>query len=249
MLVLLINKLRDRLLSKKRDGLIVSKPNNHQVEQFYQALEEHFRGSESGIYERMQDAYKYMQATLPPIAPPVLDIGCGRGEWLAVLREQGLQARGIDMNKLMVERCREKGLDAHYSDMFDYLQGMNDDTFGFISAFHVIEHIPVESLLVLLPELLRVLKPEGQVWLETPNPENMLVATHRFYLDPTHNRPLPPDLMVFMLEYAGFQQVQVHRLQPWPLEFHIPDNSVVSQRMNQMFYGSQDYAVTGIKPS
>ncbi len=248
MLVLLINKLRDRLLLRKKQRASIPRPNTHQAEQFYQALEEHFRGSEPGIHARMQDAYQYMLATLPPVESPALDIGCGRGEWLTVLHEQGIQACGIDMNKLMVERCREKGLNAHYSDVFEYLQSMKNDTFGFISAFHVIEHIPVESLLVLLPELLRVLKPGGQVWLETPNPENMLVAAYRFYLDPTHQRPLPPDLMEFILKYAGFKQVRIHRLQPWPLETHVQENSLVSQRFNQQFYGSQDYAVTGAKP-
>lgn len=216
-------------------------------ERFYQALEDHFRGSEDGIYTRMQDAYHYMQRTLGTIEAPILDIGCGRGEWLKVLKEHGLEARGIDTNRLLVASCQEKGFAVEQADVFNYLQSLPDHSLGFVSAFHVIEHLPVDSLLVFLQELSRVLKPGGQVWLETPNPENMLVAAYRFYLDPTHQRPLPPDLMKFMLDYHGFVGTRIHRLQPWPETFHVSNDSDVGRRFNEMVYGAQDYAVTGVK--
>lgn len=214
---------------------------------FYHTLEQHFRGSEETIYQRMQESYQYIQAHLGGVMSPALDIGCGRGEWLAVLKSQGIQAQGIDGNRVMVKTCVDKGLTVREADLFDYLRGLPDNSLGFISLFHVIEHLPVNSLLVVLADIRRVLKPGGRVWLETPNPENLIVAAHRFYMDPTHQRPLPPDLMKFMLDYQGFSDTGIHRFQPVGIEHHLVGDNALTERFNHLMYGAQDYAVSGLK--
>jgi O-antigen chain-terminating methyltransferase len=102
----------------------------------------------------------------------------------------------------------------------------------------------------LLDEVVRVLKPGGMAVFETPNPENIHVSTHSFYLDPTHVRPLPSLLMRFLLEARGLCEVEVMYLNPWPEEHAIrnPERDV-EHRFNYLFYGPQDYAVLGTKPA
>jgi len=179
---------------------------------------------------------------------PVLDLGCGRGEWIELLRDEGLEARGVDSNRAMIASCLERKLNVTEGDLLDSLRSLDSESIGVVTAFHVVEHLSFTDLTLLLGETRRVLKPGGLAVFETPNPSNVLVATERFYFDPTHRQPLPSPFMQFLVEERGLCRVTVHQLHPWPEAFRVPDDgSVLVERFNALFYGPQDYAIMGWK--
>jgi O-antigen chain-terminating methyltransferase len=142
-----------------------------------------------------------------------LDLGCGRGEWLELTKELGLNAHGIDLDDGMLLACKELDLSVETGDAISYLEKLADESQTVVSAFHVVEHIAFEQLQLLVSEAIRVLKPGGLLIMETPNPENIVVATRNFYLDPTHQRPIPPELLSFLPEFYGFSRIKIIRLQ------------------------------------
>jgi hypothetical protein len=186
---------------------------------FYRAFEDRYRGSRELIKSRLR-------AYLPFVEPlrafrehcKAIDLGCGRGEWLELMKEIGVDAVGVDVDETMLAACRELGLPTETGDAIACLKALSDESMMVVSSFHVVEHIPFPSLQALVQDALRVLKPGGLLILETPNPENIVVATTNFYLDPTHQRPIPPLLLSFLPEYYGFDKVKTVRLQePRPL--------------------------------
>ncbi|MES2161686.1 MAG: methyltransferase domain-containing protein [Pseudomonadota bacterium] len=181
---------------------------------FYRAFEDRYRGSRELIKERLR-AYQPFIAPLAALqAPPAaLDLGCGRGEWLELLGEQGFRARGVDLDDGMLAACRERGLDVELGDAIACLRALPDQSLALVSAFHLVEHIPFELLQTLVAEARRVLLPGGLLVMETPNPENLVVGASSFYLDPTHLRPIPPQLLAFVAEFGGFGRHKVVRLQ------------------------------------
>ena len=184
------------------------------IDGFYRAFEDKHRGSRALIKER-QRVYLPLIQPLVALYPDAaaLDLGCGRGEWLELLVETGFKAHGIDLDDGMLAECRARGLSVQTQDALTALQSLPANSQAVVSGFHFAEHIPFEVLQQVVQEALRVLKPAGLLILETPNPENVVVGTANFYLDPSHNRPLPPLLMAFLPEYYGFERVKVLRIQ------------------------------------
>lgn len=181
---------------------------------FYRAFEDRHRGSREAIQQR-QRAYLSFLAPLARLLPgPTLaDLGCGRGEWLELVRAEGWSASGVDLDEGMLAACREIGLDVRREDAVSFLQGLPDASVAAVTAFHVVEHLPFDLLHALTAQALRVLRPGGLLILETPNPENLVVGSSAFYMDPTHARPLPPPLLAFLPEFHGFARVKTLRLQ------------------------------------
>ena len=181
---------------------------------FYRAFEDRYRGARETIKERLR-AYQPFIAPLAGLQTPprALDVGCGRGEWLELLGEQGFAARGVDLDDGMLAACRERGLDVELGDAIECLRRLPDASLALVSAFHLVEHIPFELLQALVDQARRVLLPGGLLIMETPNAENLVVGATSFYLDPTHLRPLPPQLLAFVTEYGGFPRHKVVRLQ------------------------------------
>jgi O-antigen chain-terminating methyltransferase len=181
---------------------------------FYQAFEAKHRGSRELIKSRLR-------AYLPFVEPLVeldkgaktLDLGCGRGEWLELMTEVGFNSHGVDLDEGMLSGCVELGLSVDQGDAIAFLAALPSESQTIVSAFHVVEHISFEQLQTVVSEALRVLKPGGVLMMETPNPENIVVATCNFYLDPTHQRPIPPQLLSFLAEYHGFARIKTIRLQ------------------------------------
>lgn len=215
-----------------------------QDDSFYRAFEDRHRGSRELIKEKLgvylpflkplQDIYDTCSA---------LDLGCGRGEWLELLGEAGFKVHGVDLDEGMLAACRERGFSVEMQDAIEALRNLADESQAVITGFHIAEHIPFDALNELVKEGLRALKPAGLLILETPNPENIIVGTSNFYLDPTHQRPLPPLLLSFLPEYAGFSRTKILRLQESPglssaSDIHLlqvlggvsPDYSVVAQK-------------------
>jgi O-antigen chain-terminating methyltransferase len=181
---------------------------------FYRDFEERYRGSRELIKARL-GVYVPFITPLTALYQPAtaMDLGCGRGEWLELLGENGFDARGVDLDDGMLAACHERGLVAHKADAIQTLRALPDESTALVSAFHVIEHLPFADARLLVQEAMRVLKPGGLLILETPNPENLVVGTSSFYLDPSHVRPLPPDLLGFLAEHAGFRRHSILRLQ------------------------------------
>ncbi|HEX7044419.1 MAG TPA: class I SAM-dependent methyltransferase [Burkholderiales bacterium] len=173
-----------------------------------------------------------------------LDLGCGRGEWLELLAEQGLAVQGVDRDDGMLDACRERALDARKGDALEFVRGLADESVTVVTAFHMIEHLEFDEVRALVREALRVLQPGGLLILETPNPENVVVGCTRFYLDPTHRRPIPPQLLSFLAEYYGYERVKVLRLQE-AAELH-GDNGGVAL-LDVLGGVSPDYAVVARK--
>ena len=211
---------------------------------FYCSFEDRHRGRRDVIKSHLA-VYRPFVEPLVLVYPAAtaLDIGCGRGEWLEILADVGFKARGVDLDETMGALCQELGLDVQLGDGIAYLSGLADASLALISAFHVIEHVNFEQLRRLVAEAIRVLRPGGLLILETPNPENVVVATRNFYLDPSHIRPIPPDLLSFVAEYYGFARVKTLRLQE-SAELHQRSNIGLQDVLAGV---SPDYAVVAQK--
>jgi O-antigen chain-terminating methyltransferase len=236
--------------------------------QAYVTFEDRHRGSHEEIRER-QRAYLDLFASRPAgtgePGRPVLDVGCGRGEFLELCREAGLPARGVDLDAGMVARCREAGLEVEQADLLRHLDGLPDGSLGGIFCAQVIEHLPVEALIALVRLAHAKLAPGGVLLCETPNPACLTVFSGAFYLDLTHIKPIHPEAARFVLEAAGFGDVEVRFVNPYPPDMKLQpleplwymrryeeallealnDNFA---RLNDLLWGAQDYAVIGRKP-
>jgi SAM-dependent methyltransferase len=248
----LLDKLEapEERLSPKALSVEASESRQHNLDAFYVAFENRFRGSRAEIREKVRGYLPYLaQAGAGTPEKPVLDLACGRGEWLELLKENKLTARGVDLNTTMVALGRELGLDVIQADAVAHLRSLPARSQGAVTGFHLVEHLPFPVLLELAIEARRVLQPGGIAVFETPNPGNVLVGTNNFYMDPSHLHPLPCGLMHFLLENVGFMEVRIVGLHPYDASSHDGDtDSVLAQRFNEFFYGAQDYAVIGIRP-
>jgi glycosyltransferase involved in cell wall biosynthesis/SAM-dependent methyltransferase len=212
---------------------------------FYRALEERFRASQEDIRARLEGYSPFLKALCKIVpTPKAFDIGCGRGEWLQLLTDMGMQARGVDLDDSMLAACHERGLDAKNQDALQALQALPDGSLDLVSAFHVVEHLTFDYLRDLLKEAQRTLSPNGLLILETPNAENLIVGTNNFYLDPTHQRPVPAIFLDFLCQFSGFAQSKIVRLQE--------DQALHAQEAHiglwQVLYGvSPDYAIVARK--
>jgi SAM-dependent methyltransferase len=223
---------------------------DHLFDAMYAGLEDIFRGAWADIKERQSVYLPYIRdANAGDPSSPIVDLGCGRGEWLQLLRESGLNAEGVDINRVFLRRCRDLNLNVVENDAVTYLRGLKPNSLGAITSFHLIEHIPHRSLIALLDAALPALQPGGIAIFETPNPRNVQVGSCNFYLDPTHRHPLPPDLMRYLLEARGFERVVIKELHPCsPENLLVGGSPIVTDTLNRFFFSAQDYAVIGRKP-
>lgn len=213
-------------------------------ESVYAMFEERFRGSSAEIAEK-QKVYLQFLSNLPG---PVLDAGCGRGEFLRLLKEEGIPARGVESSRLAVQACRAAGLDVGEGDAIEALAAAPPASLGGVVAFQVVEHWPAATTFRFLAEARRALAPGGTLIVETINTDS-LAAMNAFYLDPTHVRPVPPEALRFLFDAAGFRELRVEYLSPLPRSERLEENSANDVRLNAMLFGPQDYAVIGRVPA
>lgn len=212
---------------------------------FYRAFEDRYRGSRETITQRLQAYLPFLEPLKALYADcPVLDLGCGRGEWLELMVREGFSPLGVDLDDGMLEACEALKLPANKDDVLSALRKLPDNSQVAVSGFHIAEHLPFAVLQELVAESLRVLRPAGLLILETPNAENVTVGTNNFYLDPTHEQPLPSLLMSFLADYSGFARAKIVRLQE-PPEVH--DEQAPLGVLNVLFSVSPDYAVVAQK--
>jgi len=215
----------------------------------YADLEDTFRGSRSDVRALLEPYVDDITAI--GSAATVIDIGCGRGEWLEILRDREIPAYGLDLNPVTVAECVERGLDARRGDALAHLAALPEQSVAAVTGFHIAEHLPLDELLGLIEAALIVLVPGGRLILETPNCTNLSVGASSFYLDPTHVRPLHPQLLEFLCRQRGFEAVEVRYLHPRKPPRN--DRSLAAQRgslppgmleeLDWALFGPMDYAV------
>jgi len=214
------------------------------VSEFYRAFEDKHRGSRQLILDRLTVYKPFIQKLRETWDLEVTDLGCGRGEWLELLTSLQVKCKGVDLDSEMLDACRQRGFAVTESDAITYLKQLPDASQMAVSAFHLVEHIPFDQLQILVKEAKRVLVPGGLLILETPNPENLVVGTSSFHMDPTHVNPIPPPLLQFLPDYYGYSRSAVLRLQE---PASIPD--IASVTLMHVFNGvSPDYAVVAQTP-
>jgi O-antigen chain-terminating methyltransferase len=206
----------------------------------YARFAERFRGSEDYVKAGQQLYLAYFEG-----CRNVLDIGCGRGEFLKMMRDAAIPAKGIELSPECVAACRLQGLDAETADVFPYLAAQPEGSLDGIFCSQVVEHLPPERL----PELIRAcasrLSPGGVIAIETPNPECLAIFATHFYLDPTHTRPVPHPLLIFYLEEFGVGNIEVRRLTP--ARESMPALDSLPEDFREAFFGALDYAAIGRK--
>lgn len=256
-----INAVDTRLASVSRrqpalEGAIVASnsgdkrrfADNHDLDEFYVGFEDKFRGDEAAIKDKVRVYPPIVAATgLDFQKYPAIDIGCGRGELLQAFAEQHIRAIGLDINFDMVERAKAHGYEAQQGDAIEYLKAQPANSAAAITGMHLVEHIPFDELIALFKECYRVITPGGLVIFETPNPENIMVGIYSFYMDPSHLNPLPPPLLAFGLENAGFAPVEIKRLHEAGGNEKDYDDPLLKDLAYRM-YGPLDYAAIGTKP-
>ncbi len=218
---------------------------DHLLDSLYFSLEDTLRGTPEQIKEETKIYLPVLKNA--GITGDILDVGCGRGEWLTVLKEAGFQARGVDHNRIVVQHCRELSLDVVEGEALEYLGSLANESLSAVSAFHFAEHLPLKTLVRFLDEAGRTLRPGGLLILETPNPENLLVGSCNFYLDPTHKNPIPIPTMQLLLEARGFLCQEVKRLHP-VASARIEVKDQLTSHLNHFLYGPMNYAVVARKP-
>ena len=206
----------------------------------YARFAERFRGSEDYVKAGQQFYLPYFQGR-----ENVLDIGCGRGEFLEMMQAAGVPARGIDLGDESVEVCLRKGLQAEKADLFEYLAALPEASLDGIFCSQVIEHLPPERLPAMIKLAASRLARDGVIAIETPNPECLAIFATHFYLDPTHTRPVPHPLLSFYLEEFGVGKLEVRRLSP--AVDSMPPLASLPEEFRQSFFGALDYAVLGRK--
>lgn len=209
----------------------------------YSLFEERFRGEPDVVAEK-QRFYLPFLAGLPG---PVLDVGCGRGEFLAMLREAGVRASGVETNPLSVALAREAGLAIEEGDGVVALERLGDGSLGGVVAFQVVEHWPAAKTWALLAAARRALAPGGVLILETINTDS-LSALKAFFLDPTHVRPVPAEALRFLAEAVGFVDARIEYRAPLPPEERLDEASPNDARLNRLLFGPQDYALIARVP-
>jgi glycosyltransferase involved in cell wall biosynthesis len=210
----------------------------------YKRLEDRFRGESSAVREKLRFYLPFLEYLDRYAASNlVVDLGCGRGEWLELASACKVRSVGVDLDQYMLSVATAKGLEVIESDVISFLKRQSSESIGLITAFHLVEHLRFDDLLSLLEECFRCLAPGGVMIMETPNPENIYVSTIGFYIDPTHVRPIPPVLLTFLVEEFGFQRANTLRLNE--------DTGVLEKlekSLSDVIYGvSPDYCVIAQK--
>ena len=218
----------------------------------YVGFEDQFRGSQEAIAARLNEYVPLFEGS-----SDVLDIGCGRGEFLRLLGERGIGARGLDLNHEMVEVCRAKGFNATEGDALGYLQSLPDGSLDGLFAAQVIEHLQPNYLLQLIDVAYDKLRPGSKIVLETINPSCWFAFFESYIRDITHVRPIHPDTLRYLLLASGFQDIEVRYREPYPeVEKLLPvppdaehaetlNNNAT--KINSLLFTHLDYAGIGVR--
>lgn len=216
----------------------------------YTGFENSFRGHEERIKDQQKEYLRYFPQG------PVLDLGCGRGEFLELLEENNIPAQGVDVNEQMIDICRDKGLNCRKKDLLDALTACEEDSLSGIFSSQVIEHLTPSQLKRLVELAFSKLLPGSRIVLETINPTSVFSLVQTFFLDLSHQKPVHPQALKFLLESAGFEEVEIlyssppeqEQLQVLPPGNENADiiNSNID-KLNRLLYAPSNFAAVGLK--
>lgn len=218
----------------------------------YAGFENRFRGSEEDIRKQQAEYTSLFQK-----GGKVLDLGCGRGEFLDLLRDRGVEGEGVDLNSAMIDACIDKGLDCRKGDILEQLSEAPDGSLGGVFSSQVVEHLPPAYLRKLIETAYAKLAPGGRIVLETVNPTSVFALVQIYFLDLSHEKPIHPLALKFLLESSGFTEVEVRYSTPLGDERlrELPgaDERTAAlnhdiDKLNALLYAPPNYAVTGKKP-
>ena len=226
-------------------------------------LLEAFRGPEEEILHRLDHHLPVLRE-----ATPVLDLGCGRGELLLLLRDAGVAASGVESDPALARAARRRGLEVVEDDVLEALRAQPEGSLGAITAIHLLEHLEQNRLLEVLREARRALRPGGVFLAECPNPLSLRVGAALFWRDPTHVRPLLPEVLELFLESSGYEVKSVEFLHPFPQDqsFAVSERDVadgaspesaalhrrlaeLESRLDDLVNGPRDFAVVATTPA
>jgi 2-polyprenyl-3-methyl-5-hydroxy-6-metoxy-1,4-benzoquinol methylase len=232
------------------DRLVAEDKANHYDFDYF-LFEQRFRGSRENVKERQEIYIPYFAGK-----SDVLDFGCGRGEFVELLLENGVTTQGIDLNPDMVAYCQDRGLPVIEADGITYLHSQEDNFLGGLFAAQVIEHLKPYQMIDLIRLAYQKLQPNACILLETINVQALYGYLNYFYMDLSHERPVHPETLKFILEAEGFNNIQILYSSPVedmaipPLHINNEENSEFNRyidKLNNFLYGSQDYAVIAYK--
>lgn len=217
----------------------------------YAGFENRFRGWEEKVRQQQQGYLPYFTTRLP-----VLDLGCGRGEFVQLLQDNGIPAGGIDVNEQMVDICRDKGLDCRKADIIETLFAQEDNSLGGIFSSQVIEHLSPSYLKRMVELSFFKLAPSGCIILETINPASVFSLVEIYFLDLSHKNPVHPQTLQFLLESSGFKEVKIEysvqlkeeSLRPLPgnTDTDLAMNENID-KLNRLLYAPSNYAAIAVK--
>ncbi len=214
----------------------------------YMGFENKYRGSQDDIKKKLYSYVEYFEN-----CDNVLDIGCGRGEFLEILKEKSISSSGIDIEDNMISMCKEKGLNVKKADALEYLNSLEDNSLGGIIMNQVIEHMEPNYLIEVIQTAYKKLKPEAHFVAETINPQSMIVFTEAYFMDLSHKRMLHPYTVQFLLESNGFREASIRYMNKVE-DLRIPqcdqipeDINKALEKLNDVVYGYRDYAIIGRK--
>jgi SAM-dependent methyltransferase len=211
-------------------------------------FESKFRGAEADLLDRYDDLARRFVG-----CDGVVDLGCGRGEFIELLRTHGVSACGVEIDPSLVDRCRTKDLDVVHADAVEWLAAAADGTLGGISMIQVIEHLSAQQRVDVVRLAADKLRPGGRLLIETVNPQSLYIFARAFYVDPTHDTPVHPAYLEFLLKEAGFGEIAIEWrsdppadevLQAVPASENPADLGGDNVgRVNRLLFGPQDYAI------
>ena len=209
----------------------------------YTAFEERFRGSADEIRSRQRDYVELLWG-----APgTILDVGCGRGELLRLLEENGIPCRGVESNPVAVSLCRQQNLPVEQGEALPFLSSLDPGSLGAVVALQVVEHWTPGDLFAFLLAARRALSPGGRLLLETVNTDSVW-ALRSFFLDPTHVRPVPAGALQFLVEAAGFSETRVEYRTPLPESERLVEAGANEAKLNRLLFAPQDYVLVATVP-
>jgi O-antigen chain-terminating methyltransferase len=234
---------------------VTSRSSEEPLDFDYYLFEEYYRGSRKEIMERQRQYLRYFSQ-----GQFVLDLGCGRGEFLELLATHGVHAEGVEINDDMIAYCRERGFTVHKADLLEYLETVEDNSVDGIFLGQVIEHLTPRQLIRLIQLSHAKLKPRGYFIAETPNPRSLSIFAQSFYMDLTHTKPVHPYTAKFLLESEGFRDIEIHYFSPNSETLKLPElatggseheelNKLIDtlKRWHEFIFGDQDYYILGRK--